>query len=152
MSEAKRKRFYAALQSKVGLVVGEENVTDNQIRALFRLPELQMRQWLVVMKHLFRQERQASWNLDISKKYFLMGEEVVQGWRIILRSEKIDEALDQIVSIVSGAPNAVFQVDQVPLQGRAVGDRNAVNARGKGATPIGGGGVGVPPIASMFGR
>lgn len=148
----KRKRFYAVLQSKVGLTVGEESATTNQVRALFRLPESQMRQWLVVMNHLLRLETQSTWSIDISKKYFLMGGKTVQGWRIILRDEQLEAALDQLIAAVSGAPNARFQVDEVPLPGRSLGDRNAISARGKGAVPVGGSGGGVPPIATMFGR
>ena len=151
MSEAKRKRLYDALQAKVGLSVGEESATDNQVRALFRLSEMQQRQWLVVMKHMMRQEKNASWSLDISKKYFLMGDELVQGWRVIVRDENLEQALVQLVAVVTSAPNAAFQVDQVALPGRSMGDRNAVNSRGKGAQQVSGSRGAVPPIATMFG-
>lgn len=146
--ETKRKRLYAALQTKVGLTVGEENDSPNQLRALFRLPDAQMRQWLVVMHHLFTHEQQASWSLDISKKYFLMNGRTVQGWRIIIRDDNLDRALDQITAVIGGSPNARFQLEQVPLVGGRGGDRNALNARGRGARPISGD-AGVPPIASM---
>jgi len=144
----KRKRLYAALQTKVGLTMGEEDDGPKQLRVLFRLPEAQMRQWLVVMHHLFTHEQQASWSLDISKKYFLLSGRTVQGWRIIIRDDNLDKALDSITSVVGSSPNARFQLDQVPLMGRHGGDRNAINARGKGARAITGD-AGTPPIATM---
>ncbi len=150
MSEVTRKRFFAALQTKVGLSVGEEKEEKTQLRALFRLPEAQMRQWLVVMHHILSHEPQASWSIDISKKYFLMGGKIVHGWRIILRDEHLDKAMENVANIVSSAPNAHFQVDQVPLHGRGA-DRNALSNRGKGASPIMGD-AGVAPISGMFGR
>jgi len=147
--EAKRKRLYAALQAKVGLDVGEEDVSAKQIRVLFRMPDSQMRQWLVVMHQILSKESQASWSIDISKKYFLMRGKTVQGWRLILRSESLDAAVSQLTSVVNGSPNARFQVEQVPLIGRSV-ERNMLSATGKGATMIGGD-AGVPPIATMMG-
>lgn len=146
--ESKRRRLYTALQAKVGLSVGEENVSDKQIRALFRLSDAQMRQWLVVMHHLLLNERNAEWSIDISKKYFLMGNKTVQGWRIIIRSDNLDKAVNHISQLVNASPNARFQVDQMPLIGRSA-DRNTVNSMGKGATLVGGE-AGVPLIASMM--
>jgi hypothetical protein len=149
-TKGKRQRLYGALQAKVGLAVGEEGVGNGQIRALFRLPDSQMRQWLVVMHQILHREQQASWSVDISKKYFLLGGKTVQGWRIILRDKDLDKAVDHLTSIVNGSPNARFQVDQMPLVGRQA-ERNTLSATGKGARAITGD-AGVPPIAGMFAR
>ncbi len=146
--KAKRQRFYNALQAKVGLSVGEEDVGEKQVRALFRMSDTQMRQWLVVMHHILSHEGQASWSIDISKKYFLMRGKTVQGWRIIVRSDNLDQAMNHLTSLVNGSPNARFQVEQMPLTGRSA-ERNSLSGTGKGATMIGGD-AGVPPIAVMM--
>lgn len=125
-------QLYAALHSKVGLVVRGETKTDNQLRIIARIPREAMPTWLKVMSALFKESRAALWDIDISKQYFPRDEsdDVVFGWRLILQGEKISQHIPSITNVIIEAPIAVMQLDEVPLVGSA--GRNSMK-RGKGA-------------------
>jgi len=129
--------MYQALQDKAGFSVAEESENNGQIRILARVADGSFPNWKIVMQRLKLLEKKCSWTLDLSKMYFLLGGDdnaiLVFGWRVIIKTEKLDEAYAQIESVVRQAPNARFVVDEVRLPGHQSGQRNAQYARGKGA-------------------
>jgi len=129
--------MYQALQDKAGFSVAEESENNGQIRILARVADGSFQNWKIVMQRLKLLERKCPWTLDLSKMYFLLGGDdnaiLVFGWRVIIKTENLEEAYTQIESAVRQAPNARFIVDEVKLPGHQSGQRNARYARGKGA-------------------
>jgi hypothetical protein len=92
-----------------------------------------MATWLKVMEQLLTAMDTHDWNVDLSKQYFMRGEKLLYGWRVIFQGEEVAQHLDEIAKIVMSAPLAQKQLDEVPLG--ASPDRNALRA-GKGAQPL----------------
>lgn len=126
--------LYRALHQKVGFEVVRADVTDRQLRILGRIPEKgRMPTWLETMQRLLARGHSARWDVDISKQYFLRGEKLLFGWRVILQAEGLASCLPDIVSTVASAPQVSRQLEEAPLH--ASPNRNVVK-RGKGAQPI----------------
>lgn len=107
--------------------------------------------WLLLVRNLLIrvQVTGCPWRADVSKSYFLKGEKVVYGWRLVLQAPGLDvrTCIPDMISTVRGAPQASHvSVEEVPLVG-ASPNRNSLN-RGKGAGSV----LNAPPIASIAGR
>ena len=101
------------------------------------MPKENARRWLGLAKKLKIQERLSPWTLDISKMYFLLGDDddaqLVYGWRMILKSEDLEEACRHITNQVKSTKKRRSQITEMPLPGGAR-NRNTYG-HGKGANP-----------------
>jgi len=129
--------MYQALQDKSGFSMAEESENNGQMRILARVADGSFPNWKIVMQRLKLLEKKCPWTLDLSKMYFLLGQDdnaiLVFGWRVIIKAQNLEEAYAQIESVVRQAPNARFVVDEVKLPGHQSGMRNARYSKGKGA-------------------
>lgn len=140
------KALEATLQARVGFEVIQQQVKENQIRFFGRVRPSHMPTWLLAMRALLLSTEGAPWSVDLSRQYFLRGEKLFFGWRIIIQSNNIQEQLPTIISIIQSVQYVQAQVDEVPLHVRA--DRNALR-NGKGAQPTATAIVGPLARASM---
>jgi hypothetical protein len=108
-----------SLHLKAGFEVVQQNVTDKQIRLVGRVPRDKTGQWLLVVERLLlrEQEPDCAWNLDISKQYFLRGNRLLYGWRVILQAPSVAEHVDELVNIAKTTPMVQRQLEEVALVG-----------------------------------
>lgn len=126
------------LSQRAGFEVVNQTVNENQIRIIHRISKEGMPNWLSIMKSLFGAEAQASWNLDVSKQYFLRAGSVVYGWRFILQTEEVESCLPAVLLAIKNAPLAK-RANRFPEEQPLVGcgsSRRGVNAKGKGVRTI----------------
>lgn len=71
----------------------------------------------------------------MSKQYFLRGDKLVFGWRLILQGASLEEQLPVIVTTVSAIQRVQQSADEVPLYSNP--NRNTLSGTGKGAQPMG---------------
>jgi hypothetical protein len=128
----------AALKVKTGFEPVQQAEVGGKAYLHGRIRGQTIANMLVVTHRLLLQARTATWNIDVSQVYSLKNGQLVKGWRIVVDSNDMGSALDQIVQIVRGAPEAVrpTQLEEFPLA-VSTADRNAPNARGKGAALTG---------------
>jgi len=122
-----------ALAKKVGLEVVSMTNTDQQLRVLGRVHPNLLHDWLLVMQWLLTKSETTDWKIDLSKQYFLRGQKLLYGWRIIIQSENLSKHYSDIVSTIMSVPSPVKELDEVPLA--APPNRNALSGTGKGAQP-----------------
>lgn len=140
----KSQELLVALKTKAGFqTVGAPTESENQIRIIGRLPSNQgIESWLLVIRQMLLTSEEAPWKVDVSKQYFLKGNRVVYGWRLILQAEDVASCLPAITQSVMSSPKPSRQeVTEMALPG-AGPDRNNPSATGKGAggvfsTPVG---------------
>jgi hypothetical protein len=118
------------LASKAGFEPIEEQVGDNRIRYFGRVRPHNMGTWLETMRSLLVASGQSQWTADLSKQYFLRGDKVFFGWRIIIQGPDVAQHLAHIVQVVNAAKIVEHQLDEVSLH--APPNRNALH-NGKGA-------------------
>jgi hypothetical protein len=112
--------LYAALSEKVGLeVVPESEVaTESQVRFMVRVKTGTMTtRWLAVLDHILSVPLPGC-GLDVSKHYF-RSPHLRFGWRIIIQSKNLPEAISHLAELVRTAQLKVIQTreQEVPLQG-----------------------------------
>ena len=123
----------AALSARFGMQPVSQNATKSQVRLVLRIGSQHTRNWIVGAQHLLQVSQRSPWNLDLSRQYFLRGDVMVWGWRLILQHEDIAAHLPAIVQAVNSAPRAKFEVEEQALPG-ITGQRRMMNERGKGAS------------------
>lgn len=128
-----KNELYAALTKKVGYEVVTESYSDQQVRIEGRLPQSQMPLWLAVMNALMTRANSSEWNIDISKHYFVRGDDVRFAWRIIIQSPDVPAHLSDIVNTIMTTRPPFAEVMEVPLHANP--NRNAP-VRGKGAQGV----------------
>lgn len=117
------------LLHRVGFEVVSESVKDNQVRFFGRVRPMHMPGWLGVMTSLLKHSAQAPWSIDISRQYFLRGDKLMFGWRVILQGADIAEYLPEVTKSIQGVPRPTLELDEVPLHANP--NRNALrNGRG----------------------
>lgn len=136
----------AVLQQRVGFEVVQLSAKTNQVRYFGRVRSSYMPTWLEAMRELLVVSEKAPWSIDLSRQYFLRGEKLFFGWRIILQGENLQIHLPQITDLIQRVKVMSRQLDEVPLNARA--DRNALR-NGKGAQPTGTAVVGPLAKANM---
>jgi hypothetical protein len=113
--------FYAALKSKAGIIPAEEVKVGNQLKILARLQPGKMASWRAAIGQLRSAEFQCSWTLDISKLFFLKNNNpkgsLVHAWRIILKSDNLDRALNEVTKIIKSTPNVRVEIGEIELPG-----------------------------------
>jgi len=128
-------KMLEALEAVVGFAAAEVSNNGPQLRVLARVQKENARRWLDVAKKLKILERSAPWTMDLSKMYFLLGDDddaqLVYGWRMILKSEDMEAACGQIMNRVKATKRRKTQVTEMPLPGGAR-NRNSYG-HGKGA-------------------
>ena len=140
------EHLYAALNKKVGFEVVTHKIADNQIRLVGRSPSQTTGTWLRVIQNLLVYGDSAPWSVDVSKQYFMRGQKLMYGWRLIFQGEGVSQYLQHIIQVVNSTPEVQQQLMEVPLHtGR---DRNSLR-NGKGAQSVIGARVG--PLALMGG-
>jgi hypothetical protein len=130
----------ANLTSRYGFQVVTQNVSTSQIRVVGRVHPNHRRNWIVGMQHLLLQASRSPWNVDVSRQYFLRGELMVWGWRLIFQHEDVEQVCPAIVAALQGAPRARFEVEEQALPG-VTGQRHTMTEGGKGMAP-----AGTPPL------
>lgn len=119
-----------ALLSAVGFETKTDTVTDRQIRLLGRVQAEGMATWLVLLESLLRVSGDSKlWTFDVSKQYFLRGNKLLYGWRLIFQGESLSQVMPEILALVRSAKPVQSLVD-IPLH--ASPNRNALK-NGKGA-------------------
>lgn len=139
-------QLFQALYEKSKFQVVNHTLTDDRLRVIGRLPHEEggqhVQNWLIVARNLLlAQEKGAPWSVDISKQYFLKGEEegkkIVYGHRLLIQAKDVKAHFDSLIDIIRGSrPTANIEVTSFPLPG-ATSERNVGN-NGKGARSIGG--------------
>ena len=125
--------LHNVLAQKVGFGVVTSTLGDKQIRLVGRVPQPQIGTWLLVMERLLVGEKNAAWNVDISKQYFMRGAKLLYGWRVIFRADGIAQHLNEIAQVIQTTPMVQRQLDEVALHGGV--DRTSLRG-GKGAQPM----------------
>jgi len=121
-----------ALATKAGFEAIEEQVSDTRIRFFGRVRPQNMPTWLAVMRDILIASSQAQWTADLSRQYFLRGDKVFFGWRIIIQGPEVQQHLNHVSQVVNSTqmPTSRHQLDEVALH--APPNRNALR-NGKGA-------------------
>ncbi len=125
----------AAFLNFAGFEAKDSSVTDTRVRLLGRVAPEAMETWLRLVSNLLMQAGGASWTLDISKSYFLRGERLMYGWRVLIQAAKVEEVLPSVIATIRSsrvAPQVAVQ--EVPLN---YGGASHDGPRGKGARPVG---------------
>lgn len=128
MAAVTLRDIQAALHKKSSFEVIEHSEADNQLRVMGRQPRDQMNtnlaNWLLVVRQVLQQSAKLPWSVDVSKQYFLRGDNVIYGWRLIFQGEGIKEHYESILQTVLGAPfTSRGELTEFPLPG-APPDRN----------------------------
>jgi hypothetical protein len=129
-----------ALATRFGFELRTHDIRENQFRFLGKVPPEFSRNWIVGVHHLLKKSLHTEWTLDISRQYFLRGDALVWGWRLIFQHSDINSQAPDIITAIGAAPRAKFEVTEQRLPG-VKGPRRTMNARGKGASP-----AGTPPM------
>jgi hypothetical protein len=120
-----------ALATRAGFETIEEQVGDARIRFFGRVRPQNMPTWLAVMRDILIASSQSQWTADLSRQYFLRGDKVFFGWRIIIQGPEVQQHLNHVSQVVSATKTpASQQLDEVSLH--APPNRNALR-NGKGA-------------------
>ena len=89
-------------------------------------------------------EADGGWDLWVAKRYFLKPmrgvQKLVYGWSLILTSENLGFALEQLRRVTQAAAKEMglrFELESMPLPHVKDRDRNAPTEKGKGAAPVG---------------
>lgn len=122
-----------ALSKKAGYEAVNTKSQPNQLRFLGRVPQPLLPTWLLLVQRLLEASVGAPWSVDISKQYFMRGDKLVFGWRIILQGEAVETHLGTVVTIIKNVQRVSNQLDEVPLYSRP--NRNSLSGTGKGAQP-----------------
>lgn len=131
--------LYGRLLQRTGFETVTKAVAAKQIRVLGRVRDGGVPTWLRVVERLLLRADKAEWNVDISKQYFMRGDKLLYGWRIILQAEDINKHLSDIIQVIDSTPvaaggeNYYVDSDEVPLHGNP--NRLALK-NGKGAQPM----------------
>ena len=123
-------KLYASLKACVGAEILHETVSPSQVRFIVRIPRgQQTTQWLEVVRSLLQMEVNAPWNLDVSRNYFLMPNDIEDmrfRWRVILQGEDIATHDEAIAHRIQKAPRkANTQIMEVKLHGSPNRSRTA---------------------------
>ena len=121
------------LHQRGGFETVEAKLTDTQVRLEGRVPPNASSHWVVLVASLLKAAGD-SWSLDYSKHYFLRqlpsGQKMFYAHRLIFQAQSTTEALDQIYSVVSGAPRPNrTELQEFPLSGVGA-HREATSGRG----------------------
>lgn len=117
------------LRSKVGFETITEHIGTNQLRLFGRVRPPSMPGWLSAARDLLLAAPQSAWTVDLSRQYFLRGEKLFFGWRVIVQGQDVQQHLNQVSQVVNNVQVAVRQLDEVALH--APPNRNALrNGRG----------------------
>jgi len=90
--------------------------------------------WLQLVQRLLALAEKSTWDLDVSKQYFLRGDKLVFGWRLILQGAG-QEDLTALVAAISAVQRVQQSAEEVPLYSNP--NRNSLSGTGKGAQPMG---------------
>jgi len=126
--------FFNRLQAKTGFEPLSKDNTADRIRSNGRVRQPNVAIWLQVVERLLMRSQSAPWKVDISKQYFMQGDELKYSWRIIIQCADVLKYLPDILSTIDSAPMVVNTSDEIPLHGNP--DRLALK-NGKGAQPLG---------------
>ena len=133
----------AVLRGKSCFETVDSTPSANQLRIVGRVPadamSVNINNWLLVIRNILLAQTHKPWKADISKQYFLKGnegrEKVIYGWRVIFQGEDIANHYADIISVVLGAKHtSSSELTEFPLPG-ATADRNE-GKNGKGARGI----------------
>ncbi len=139
------RELYQVLYAKAGFEVVNDHVGEKQLRVLGRVDNKRMPVWLVVIQRLLAKAEQSSWNVDISKQYFLRDGKLLFAWRVIFQGDEIGGHLQEIADIATEAPVMRQEIMEVPIQRSA---HRTQMRHGRGAQSIAGD-AGTPPIVSV---
>ncbi len=129
-----QEALLAALQNKAGFEAVDKHNSANQLRLFGRVSPQKMPMWLETIRSLLLASDRAGWNLDVSRQYFLRGEKLFFGWRLILQGNNIEQHISAAHAVVQQVRVAAREIEEVPLNARP--DRNALR-NGRGAQEMG---------------
>jgi hypothetical protein len=133
----------AALNRKSGFEMVDHTDGDSQLRIMGRQKKdamgVNLNNWFLVIRNLLQRHVTAPWKVDVSKMYFLRGETVIYGWRLIFQTgdgSSLEPHVPDIVAAIMGAPHtARGELTEYPLPG-ASADRNISDGRSRGVHNI----------------
>lgn len=129
-----KEQLVTALGNKVGFEVINDHDSSNQVRLFGRVRQPRMPGWLNVIRDLLLAAADNPWNLDISRQYFLRGNKLFFGWRVILQGQDIAQHMTQVCKIIRAVDVSTGkELDEVPLHANP--NRNAWR-NGRGAQPM----------------
>lgn len=141
MDEMTGVAIHLALAKKCGFDVKSSSTRPGQLRVIGSVHANNTKRWLAVMDKLLRASDKSAWEVDISKHYFLRGDVIRYGWRIIVQAENVEEHISSVAQVIRAAPSPKVSVEEYTLHGGG-SNRNAVK-NGKGASLLGQARIGV---------
>ena len=141
-------QLVAALNGTGIAQVVKTDLEDGQVSYLCRVHDDSEGQqtWLDLVTAMLRASGASKgvWDLWVAKRYFLKPirgkQSLVYGWAIILSSGSLGDGLNQLRQTITETANDLglrFELESMPLPHVTNRDRNAPNARGRGAASIG---------------
>lgn len=134
----------AALNKKSGFEVVDHSESEGRLRLMGRQPKdrlgVNLNNWLLVVRSLLRRSPAAPWKVDISKEYFLRGEQVLYGWRLLFQGEDIASHYEDIFAAIMNAEHTSRgELTEFPLPGGDIYQRgkNISSVREGGGGPTG---------------
>lgn len=145
--------FFEALKQRAGMTPALETqqIANGQLRFLMRAAPGSQRRWKEVRQRLLQESAtQKEWTIDISFLVFIRDGWEVGGWRIILKSANLEQAMANATVLIKGAPHVRVELEEFPLPGGGAHRKDYDPVTGKGVrdTPSSGG----MPAAHLFGR
>lgn len=133
----------AALNRKSGFEVVDHTDSSIQLRVMGRQKKdamgVNLNNWFLVIRNLLQRHTSTPWKVDISKMYFLRGETVIYGWRLLFQTSdgsSLEPHVADIVATIMGAPHtARGELTEYPLPGGNAG-RNQSDGRSRGVHNI----------------
>lgn len=144
MEAAAFRDLQAALHKKSGFQVLDHNASEGQLRVMGRQLKdtmgVNLNNWFLVIRTLLQKHTKAPWKVDVSKNYFLRGDVVIYGWRLIFQTDdgsSLDPHLQEIVATILSSPHtARGELSEYPLPGVRDPDRNVSDGRSRGVHNI----------------
>lgn len=124
MSSLEEATYLKALMQHAGLhAISSELNAAKQLRIMGRVPPDAMYKWKAFLQYALLAQAAATWKIDLSKSYFLRGEDVVYAWRVIVQNPSGD-----FLRAVEDMPTPAVEIMEVALPGVAI-DRNSRRVR-----------------------
>jgi len=100
----------------LGFQTKDENATKERIRLIGSVALEETTFWLQKVTQLLRLAADESWSLDISKYYFLRGDALIFGWRIIVQGNLEKDLPDIIQAVINSRTVQIYDQAEIPVQ------------------------------------
>ena len=141
------------LASRAGFEMITNQASATQVKLFGRVQNPNVQRWLATVSSLLIASRTAEgWSVDVSRQYFLRGDKLFFGWRLILQGSDIQSSVPQVSLVVQETPvpqAAVSETQEIKLN--VAPNRNAMR-NGRGVQPVGGVPLAVASASARMGN